>query len=198
MRLKFILACGLVAGCTTGDITVPNDAVIYEVPRQAVSPAITTGDGDFVSTIESAIDGGAPVAQGDAAPTGPLDADVLNLTLFTIEQQKIDAANAERDLAAARSQLVVVQPGALPQRVDGVNIALFAQQARNEPGVRVYSRPVTAGLTARGCRRFTSSDEAQRAFLANGGPQRDPLNLDPDGDGFACDWDPTPYRALQL
>jgi hypothetical protein len=31
-----------------------------------------------------------------------------------------------------------------------------------------------------------------------GGPRRDPLGLDPDGDGFACAWDPTPFRtALQ-
>ena len=48
------------------------------------------------------------------------------------------------------------------------------------------------------CRRFESEDEAQRQFLANGGPQNDRFNLDPDGDGFACKFDPEPYRKLKF
>ena len=52
--------------------------------------------------------------------------------------------------------------------------------------------------SASACRRFSNADEAQRAFLANGGPQTDRGGLDPDGDGFACSWDPTPYRQLKL
>ena len=39
-----------------------------------------------------------------------------------------------------------------------------------------------------------SSDLAQKAFLSRGGPERDILLLDPDGDGFACKWDPRPFR----
>jgi hypothetical protein len=35
---------------------------------------------------------------------------------------------------------------------------------------------------------------AQIAFLERGGPKRDTLGLDPDGDGFACYWDPAPFR----
>jgi hypothetical protein len=31
--------------------------------------------------------------------------------------------------------------------------------------------------------------------LANGGPERDKEGLDPDGDGFACGWDPRPFRS---
>ena len=33
--------------------------------------------------------------------------------------------------------------------------------------------------------------------LERGGPQRDRLGVDPDGDGFACSWNPTPFRAVQ-
>jgi hypothetical protein len=33
--------------------------------------------------------------------------------------------------------------------------------------------------------------------LSNGGPERDRLGLDPDGDGFACYWDPTPFRLAR-
>ena len=39
--------------------------------------------------------------------------------------------------------------------------------------------------------------DAQRAFLAAGGPDQDRLGLDPDGDGFVCGWSPLPYRSLQ-
>jgi hypothetical protein len=44
------------------------------------------------------------------------------------------------------------------------------------------------------CAQFVNQDLAQEAFLAAGGPERDPENLDPDGDGFACWWDPAPFR----
>ena len=69
---------------------------------------------------------------------------------WTLEQQKIDAAVAQQQLDAARSQLVVVQPGALPNRAEGVNVALYAQQATNAVGERVY-RP--RGRRARRRRR---------------------------------------------
>ena len=44
------------------------------------------------------------------------------------------------------------------------------------------------------CAQFANQDLAQEAFLAAGGPDRDPENMDPDGDGFACWWDPSPFR----
>ena len=47
------------------------------------------------------------------------------------------------------------------------------------------------------CRQFAAADQAQEAFLAAGGPERDGKALDPDGDGFACAWDPRPFRNAQ-
>lgn len=38
------------------------------------------------------------------------------------------------------------------------------------------------------CGDFASSGEAQRFFLAEGGPGSDPNDLDRDGDGLACEW----------
>ena len=29
-----------------------------------------------------------------------------------------------------------------------------------------------------------------------GGPKVDPKGIDPDGDGFACYWDPKPFRSV--
>lgn len=40
----------------------------------------------------------------------------------------------------------------------------------------------------RDCAEFPSGAEAQRFFLATGGPAVDPYGLDPDGDGLACNW----------
>jgi hypothetical protein len=33
--------------------------------------------------------------------------------------------------------------------------------------------------------------------LARGGPDKDPRGLDPDGDGFACGWDPAPFLLAE-
>jgi hypothetical protein len=144
--------------------------------------------------------GETPLAlQGSADGTGTaLDDDRINLMQWTLAQQRVDAAIAERELADARSKLVVVQPGPLPNHPNGVNIALFAQQSTNAVGERRYDRPAGARVSSLGtCGRFRDADAAQRAFLAGGGPDRDRYGIDPDGDGFACSWDPGPYRALR-
>lgn len=197
MRILAILVCGGLAACAS-NVTVPDNSVLYEVP-QAGSASSYGGD-DFTRTIESAIDGsGEPVAlAGSPTGNGPaLDDDKINLMQWTLAQQKIDAAIAERELASARDQLVVVQPGPLPDRTEGVNIALFAKQTSNAVGDSRYPRSVGARVTSAGnCGRFRNADAAQRAFLAGGGPERDRYGIDPDGDGFACQWDPAPYRAL--
>lgn len=205
MRLIAVLACGVLAACTSGGVNAPSEPILREVQPFGGTGAMTSasssgGATDFTGTIESALaEDGTPGAASvpPGAQATPLDADFLNLTLYTIEQQKVDARIAEQQLADARSQLVVVEPGALPSRVEGVNIALYAQQTSNAVGEKRYARSVGAGLSS-ACGRYKSADDAQRAFLANGGPQRDPQNLDTDGDGFACKWDPTPYRQIRL
>ena len=93
---------------------------------------------------------------------------------------------------------MVVQPGPLPNRVEGVNIALFAKQTDQRGGRAGLStaRPAARVAGVGNCGRFRDADAAQRAFLAGGGPESDRYGIDPDGDGFACRWDPAPYRAL--
>jgi hypothetical protein len=93
-----------------------------------------------------------------------------------------------------------IEPTAVPERVDdgAPNIVTFALQSTNALGQSIYRRSgnTTAEGLARNCARYGSSDLAQEAFLASGGPERDPKRLDPDGDGFACYWDPTPFRNI--
>ncbi|MEM1038243.1 MAG: hypothetical protein AAGI12_02090 [Pseudomonadota bacterium] len=58
-------------------------------------------------------------------------------------------------------------------------------------GRSIYSRPPENTKARYECADFASDAEAQRAFLAAGGPVRDPHKLDSDGDGFACAWGTT-------
>jgi hypothetical protein len=205
MRIVALAAVGLLAACTT-NTTVPSDQVLYEVtPGGTGAPLGATGAPLAGTSLSAGGDAAFVGGEGDVAgplPDAgtPLDDDVLNLTLYTIERQKVDARIAERELAEARSQLVVMQPEPVPDRPQDVNIAVFARQAQNAVGERVYQRAFIPDRlqTRRTCSRFANADAAQRAFLTNGGPVDDVYNLDPDGDGFACDWSPEPYRSLSF
>jgi hypothetical protein len=100
-------------------------------------------------------------------------------------------------IARNRAQYTVIQPTAVPERAanTGPNLVEYALSTTHNPGMQMYSRSsirLTDPNVA--CARFTSSDFAQQAFLEAGGPQRDRKGLDPDGDGFACAWDPRPFR----
>jgi len=127
------------------------------------------------------------------------DSGVLNLAEQSqAEQLRLREADAAA-LAAAAAQRVVIQPGQMPAVIANVNIITYARETTNPLGQRQFRRPTIRRLnSASQCSKFDSADNAQRNFLANGGPEDDPLNLDPDGDGFACRWSPEAYRALVL
>jgi hypothetical protein len=97
-----------------------------------------------------------------------------------------------------RANYVVIEPTALPERpgASGPNIVEYALSTSNPVGQQAYSRSAIRVTSAdAACRRYASADLAQEAFLKAGGPDRDGKGLDPDGDGFACDWDPSPFRS---
>lgn len=100
-------------------------------------------------------------------------------------------------IAQNRAQYEVIQPGALPVRSgsSGPNIVDYALATSNPKGTPLYKRSgfSMSNATAK-CAAYASPDLAQEAFLAKGGPERDRLGLDPDGDGYACAWDPSPFR----
>lgn len=112
-----------------------------------------------------------------------------------VAQRETIESDAER-LARNRAQYTVIQPTAVPERTEtGPNIVQYALSTTHNPGTQVHARSslrFTDPMAA--CARYASPDLAQQAFLAAGGPERDRRGLDPDGDGFACDWDPRPFR----
>lgn len=109
-------------------------------------------------------------------------------------------SDAER-LRVLRENRTEVRPTAVPTRAgvdSGPNIVAYALQTRHALGQKIYRRgPSSQSKFERNCAKYTSQDKAQEDFLTRGGPQRDRLGLDPDGDGFACRWDPRPFRAVQ-
>lgn len=117
---------------------------------------------------------------------------------FDAVKSRVSIQQDAARLAEMRSQYKVIPPEPLPSRPagDGPNLAQYALSTTNQVGQQMYKRFSLLGkdAEARNCARYTSPDLAQEAFLAHGGPERDPLNLDPDGDGFACSWNPAPFR----
>lgn len=145
----------------------------------------------------SAVTETAPAADGAPAPVATIS-DEQNFTAVA-ERETIES-DAER-IAANRAQYVTIEPTALPPRPDGsgASIVAYALATTNDPGQPLYSRMGLAAQTRfdNACAKYGSADRAQEAFLDAGGPQRDRYGMDPDGDGFACYWDPRPFRAAR-
>lgn len=146
------------------------------------------------------------VAPVQADPGNPAPQVVANARGISGEND-FTAVSATRDIQADaamiernRAQYTVVQPEALPPREGGgPNIVEYALRTTNPVGAALYKRSIlsTESGHQRACARYTSADLAQEDFLASGGPERDRKGLDPDGDGFACSWDPAPFRAVR-
>ena len=102
-------------------------------------------------------------------------------------------------IAANRQQYQEIAPQPLPPRTDaGPNIVAYALSVTNRVGQPVWRRSALALANHdRACAGYASPDLAQQDFLRRGGPERDARNLDPDGDGFACAWDPTPFQRAR-
>lgn len=143
------------------------------------------------------------IAPLEASPSNPAPqlignpgiSDENDFTAVSARQSiESDAARLERN----RQQFEQVAPTALPQRSgeSDPNVVRYALSTSHPVGTRVYSR---SGInlrarSQRNCALFPSADAAQVEFLRNGGPKRDRKALDPDGDGYACGWDPRPFR----
>ncbi len=142
----------------------------------------------------------------EASPSNPPPA-VVNAAGIS-EETNFSAVSAQRSIqddAARREtlklQYQVVQPTALPTRSGstGPNIVDFALSTSNAVGTPLYKRlGIAAGQRYdRNCAKYPSADLAQQDFLARGGPKTDRMGLDPDGDGFACSWNPEPFRKVR-
>lgn len=179
----------------------------YVPPNQRSASTASTASSDDIARETAAalgaVRGNSGVAPIQASPSNPAPELIGNPGISdendfgaVASRQSIES-DAER-LKRNRAQFEQVAPTALPQRDDNSdpNIVRFALSTSHPVGTRVYSR---AGInlqarSQRNCAQFRSGDEAQIEFLRLGGPRRDRKALDPDGDGYACGWDPRPFR----
>lgn len=134
----------------------------------------------------------APAASNSSSPSISNEQDFSTV----IDRETIESDAARRAAQAAARQ--EVQPTAVPSRpaATGPNIVEYALNAPNRKGQEWYSRSIfsTQGRFERNCAGYNSPDAAQRDFLTRGGPEKDGYSIDPDGDGFACGWDPAPFK----
>ena len=87
----------------------------------------------------------------------------------------------QRDLGLIEAELALRGQSVSGADYLGRNTALYYGLAR-------YARATGAGKSDVDCADFSSSAAAQKFFLEHGGPARDPMGLDRDGDGLACEW----------
>ena len=151
---------------------------------------------------------------GQASQSGPLQASPSNPPPAAVNgvgisrENSFDAVGSERSIeqdaariARNRAQYEVIQPEAIGARPNdvGPNIVAYALATNHPVGTQMYERGLfsTEGRHERNCREYASPDQAQIDFLRKGGPERDRMALDPDGDGYACGWSPAPYRRAR-
>jgi hypothetical protein len=174
-------------------------------PAPAPAPSVAAASPAPVAAVQTSNLGADPLrTQGvQASPSNPAPALITGGTGLS-DEQSFDAvagretieSDAQRRAAqaAAREQIA---PTALPERPanTGPNIVEYALNAPNVKGQEWYSRSLLSGegRFRRNCATYATPDDAQRDFLARGGPERDRRGIDPDGDGFACGWDPAPF-----
>ena len=123
---------------------------------------------------------------------------VLDLSQFSQEQQKFEreqAAKRREELKAGRVVLEVNSKEKI--RIKSINLAVFARSVSNNIGEKIYYRNFINSNAGSGCKKFSNKNAAQIFFLENGGPKNDFYNIDTDGDGFACNWDPAIYRKIE-
>ncbi|MEM9435082.1 MAG: hypothetical protein AAGA12_14250 [Pseudomonadota bacterium] len=155
-------------------------------------------DGEIVREVGQ--DTGA--AGTETAALEPIDPDNPSIS----DEQDFEAVSNRRSIESdaarlqnRRQQYTVIEPTALPRRPGSIapTPIEFALQTSHPVGSKQYSRSgFGAGRVAEKCAEFRSAEQAQDAFLKQGGPRRDRLGLDPDGDGYACAWNPAKYRSV--
>jgi len=193
----------------------PDDAGMAGAPLDATGGVVSAGAAsgaseaeriaaDARAALDAAGDGSAGVGQwsGSDAPSAVLD------TTGISQENDFDAVGEERSIeedaariARNRAQYETVRPEAIGERPEdlGPNIVDFALRTTHPVGTEMYGRMnfAAAARHERNCAGYPSPDQAQLDFLRKGGPERDRMALDPDGDGYACDWDPAPYRRAR-
>lgn len=197
------LAGGVPAAPNVSAQSLPAAGSAEDTAAQTAAILAQTGGAADAERLAAAANNSG-IAPLEATPSNPAPA-VINSATGISQENNFDAVSGQRSIesdaariAANRAQYQVIQPQALPERTDiGPNIVAYALATTHPVGTKLYKRrSFNAGNKYnRSCGQFRHQDQAQAAFLSAGGPKKDRQGMDPDGDGYACTWDPAVYRT---
>ena len=177
------------------------------IPNSGFDPTLRRGPGipssglpEPLSVVQETLDNRDQIASDSGSAVQTVN-DLSDENDFDAVSSRQTIESDAKRIEKNRLTYSVIEPTDLPVRSkrEQPNIVEYALQTTNPLHSSVYRRGPFASerLTLVNCRRFESPSKAQEVFLSKGGPKWDRLGLDPDGDGFACTWDPTPFRLAR-
>lgn len=116
----------------------------------------------------------------------------------SVVQRETIESDSKR-IKETEEKLVIYEPIEHPEKVGQSDVVSFALNTKHTPGTVLFRRNTAFFNRTKyleRCDAYVDSEAAQQAFLDAGGPEKDDLKLDPDGDGFACSWNPVKYRLV--
>ena len=92
----------------------------------------------------------------------------------------------------SKKQIVInkIRKITLKKRNKTLNLRDYSATQMHSVGENIYNRLTFRYSEGTNCNEYSIPEIAQMAFLSAGGPRRDTLLLESDGDGFACAWVP--------
>lgn len=192
----------------TAPYSVPPQTTQANAPQTSDQPPQTAGGAPLAAPMVATQFAG-PGPSSPAFGTTPAFDAGQNLRPGISDEQDFEAVAARETIESdrerlqqQRAQYQIVAVDSVPDASvrSGPNVVQYALATTHPVGVEQHRRlnPLRWSRWENACLRFHNQDAAQEAFLAAGGPERDAGHLDPDGDGYACWWDPAPYRqAMQ-
>lgn len=197
------------SGLSSADINSVLYGTAAQAPVVAPAPPATgvTAPGTFApldpaaSSVAVTAPAAAPATEGvaiDPSATTPATAAMSDEQDFQAVTARETIESDKARLEANKAQYQEIAPTALPERPsdDAASpVIAYVASTQNRLGQPNYTRrTVSEESHQKACQRYATAAAAMEAFLKSGGPERDPKKLDPDGDGFACDFDPRPFH----
>jgi len=170
-----------------------NSALFGTTAAPGAAPAVPAPIASAAPAAPSAL----PVTAVPALPAAPGTAGISDEQDFEAVSSRETIESDKARIEANKANYQQIAPTALPERTgEAVSpVVAYVLSAPNGLGEAIYDRRAVKPETyQKACQRYPTAEAAQAAFLKAGGPKRDGKKLDPDGDGYACDFDPTPFR----
>jgi hypothetical protein len=169
------------------------DATTRRTLRKLTSDTTIEETGTFFVFVQGAEGASWEVLMANVGgPTEPTEPETATPETTELETTEPETPEPETISPEATSPETAEPASGLPP-VDKRTLTNWNRHLGYE--VSRYTR--SDGTTSGDCSSYPGALEAQRAFITAGGPELDPENLDSDGDGYACSYDPfdTSYAA---